>query len=125
MEINILDPIVELTEYRNEFVVTATAGFGNGDTEENVFIGRFANDETGRDRLKEFIKVCDLMVKTYPQGRGGQDSYDIVPGYMELMDEVWIGDPATDYEVEADFNDYSIVYYDNSQIKHGVEVTDK
>lgn len=125
MEINIRGPIVELPEYQDEFVLTATAGFGNGDTEENVFIARFVNDEKGRDKLKEFIKVCDLMVKAYPQGRGGNDSYSIVPGYMELMDMLWIGDPATDYEVEADFNDYSVVYYDEAHIKHAVEVTNK
>lgn len=125
MEINILEPIVELPEYRNEFVLTATAGFGNGDTEENVFIARFVNNETGRDKLKEFIEVCDLMVKAYPQGRGGQDSYSIVPGYMKFMDMLWVGDPSTDYEVEADFQDYSIVYYDGNSIKHAVEVTGK
>lgn len=125
MDITILEPIIEIPEYQDEFVVTATAGFGNGETEEDVFIGRFANDEKGIEKLKEFILFCDSMMDAYPEGRGGDSPYSIVPGYTELLDEIWIGDPDTDYELEADFDDYNVVYYDANRIKYAVEVTNK
>lgn len=124
MKISILDPVSEKPVYRDEFVVTATAGSSNGD-EEQVLLGRFGNDKESKKKLKEMLRLCERMKDAYPQGRGGEDFYSIVPGYTELIEEIWPGDPMSDYEVEADFNGYVVFYYDSEGIKHAVGITNK
>lgn len=121
MQFSILDPVKPSTNYSDEFVLTGVAMFGDDDGRKDVPLGRFDNTTAGRQKLEEMVCVSERMVNAFPRGMSGQDNYKSVPGFIELLEDVWISDPVYDCD-QAGFLGYAVFYYDTDGVKHPVEI---
>ncbi|MEB9469509.1 hypothetical protein P4J10_23230 [Bacillus cereus] len=139
MELTIKEKVINIS-YLNAYVVECEAMYGDADGWGEVEVGGFTR---GKDEhlLKEFLEFCERMKNAYPNGRGGYDDYGHVEGYdkwfyadnltteeferlpkkVQELSTYWLNDPQGD-GMEATFKDYEVFYYDESGIKHNVEV---
>jgi hypothetical protein len=72
----------------------------------------FCDNEEGLKELSKYVIACEVLKKSYPHGRGGDDNY--VGKYFEIFssdgDTVWPTDCNSD--CQDTFEDYEIIYND-------------
>jgi len=72
-------------------------------------------DET--DELRNYIVACEILAKSYPNGRGGGDNY--VGPYWSLVQEGWYHNGMG---YSDSYDGYSLIYYDENSEQFDCEV---
>jgi hypothetical protein len=78
-----------IKEERNGYLLVVETMRGDGDDYNTIEVGAFNDNQLGL--LEEVIKVCDEMIKAYPHGRCGRDTYDHIEGFKRWFTDNYKG----------------------------------
>lgn len=136
----IKDIIITTPKTNNQkdgFYVNIDYMYGDADGEVTRTIGPFANTDTEKSYLIQFVNMLEKCLKAYPHGRGGFDTYeDKVPelklwniyydnddkptcpkdleDFIENLNFEWEDEP-DDMGGEATITSYNVVYWNQKE----------
>lgn len=110
-----------IKEERNGYLLVIDTMEGDADGYGTLEVGTF--EENQLYLLEEVIKICDEMLKAYPHGRRGNDTYDHVEGFKKWFTDGYEGDTDDiteiapfywnheyDYDIQDSIEGYTVYY---------------
>lgn len=116
MEINIVKQHQEPKVYFDIYLVYTSWMFGDADGYEDAETIFPANE---KNEMPGFLTVLEKALLAHPNGKGGSDGYDHVPGWEEYDLEY----PGGGYDdCIPSLECYSVAYFDQKGERYDVEV---
>lgn len=82
MRIEVTTPVVEPPVPTESFVVVINTMQGDADGYNAFTVGAFKINKD-MENLMHLLQTLKAMSEAYPYGRGGDDSYELVPGFLQ------------------------------------------
>ena len=103
---------VESIKSKYQVVVSTMTGDADDYHEFSVLF-----DENQISDLQQYIIYCEVLQNQYPNGRCGDDDYE-----LDFFEEYFSDDWYNHEGMEDSMEDYSVYYYDEDGIKYDVKV---
>ena len=101
-----------------KYVIEVKTMEGDADGYNKFDIGFDSKD---LDEVKKVICYCEVLLRQYPNGRDGYDTYNSLDFFSYYFDADW--NYAYDGEIQDSMDGYKVWYYDETGEKFSVQIS--